>query len=65
MFDGRSLNYYTKKEILAMDNMRLLHAFEQSAIDTTLMINLESRFPEKLAQQNEWLREELLFRLDK
>lgn len=55
--------YYSKKEILEMDNVRLLNAFEGSICDETRAQNhLAKGIPAKLTKQIEWIRDELLTR---
>jgi hypothetical protein len=55
--------YYTKREILEMDNISLLNAFEQAAGDSVIATNHRAHYPAKLAKQIEWMRDELLTRL--
>ena len=55
--------YYTKKEILEMDNIKLLNAFEQAIVDSVKATNFRAHYPAKLSKQIEWLRDELWTRM--
>lgn len=58
--------YYTKKEILELDNHQLLNAFAASIADETNAQNKLARgIPAKLTKQIEWMREEILTRMGK
>ena len=59
-------NYYTKKEILEMDNYQLLNAFANAVVDeTNAQNNYKTGVTQKQVKQMEWFREELLTRMGK
>lgn len=57
--------YYTKKEIGELDSNQLVTAFENSVCEETKAVNFKPRVPQKLAQQTERLREEIISRMIK
>lgn len=54
--------YYTKKEILEMDNVKLLNAYTAACCDEVKAHNSKPSVPLKLLKQIEWMRDELLTR---
>ena len=57
-----SPTYYSKKEILCMDNVQLLNALYTSARDETKAQNFRDHIPAQLLKQTDWIREEILSR---
>lgn len=58
--------YYTKKEILEMDNHALLNAYAQAIQDETNAHNhYATGITQKQLKQHEWMYEELLSRMKK